>query len=388
MTSLIHFNAAGASICADNVVEAQINYLREEQQLGGYLCASNHSEDWQKLYQRIASLILAQEHQIALQESATRAMVSALLSIPWESGDEVIITEFEYGANFVAIHQLAEKYELVIKVVSLREGNINVEDVLHTVSDKTKALIITWVPSHIGTRVPAEEVGRAIKDHHLYYVVDACQVAGQLPIDVTKLHCDFLCATGRKFLRAPRGTGFLYASDRVINDALLPIITDHFATELKPSGDFSLRKDARRFELWEGNWSARLGLSVAIDNLLSNQTNIYKSIETTAKSVREKLNEIPHLTTYENEMNASGIITFNLAQWKASELNKYLLDHSIVTSVSYFDSGPIQMQQRSNTEVNRISVHSYNSLDDINILAEVLMRAATSPLSSESKKVY
>src|SRR5690606_16756973 len=82
------------------------------------------------------------------------------------------------------------------------------------------------------------------------YVVDACQSVGQLPVDVEAIGCDFLAGAGRKFLRGPRGTGFLYARQSTVGH-LEPHAIDLHSAEWITEGAYRLRDDARRFELWE-----------------------------------------------------------------------------------------------------------------------------------------
>ncbi len=367
-----HLNAAGASLCSDKVVQAQINYLKQEQRLGGYWCAAQHQAQWDALYQAVAHLIGAESRNIALQESATRAMVSALSSINWSTGDEIIITEFEYGANYVALKQLAERYLLKLQVVPLCDGNVKPEDVVARLSANTKAVVVTWVPSHIGTISPAAAIGQALADHHCYYLVDACQAVGQLPLDVKQLHCDFLCATGRKFLRAPRGTGFLFVSDRILDNGLCPPLTDHYAVELNSDLQLAARTDAKRFELWEANWSARLGLKVALEQLLDEQAHIYAALKQKSQRLRTMLQDIPGIGLQDSNRDGSAIITFVSDKMSASSLNQRLLEDKIIASVSHFDSGPLQLKQRAIQSVNRVSLHIYNTERDFTHLCERL----------------
>ncbi len=367
-----HLNAAGASLCSDAVVQAQVDYLKQEQHLGGYLCAAQHQAQWDALYQAVARLVGADSRNIALQESATRAMVSALSSIDWSTGDEIIITEFEYGANYVALKQLAKTHQLKLKVVPLSDGNVKPEDVVARLTPNTKAVVVTWVPSHIGTISPAAVIGKALADHPCYYLVDACQAVGQLPVDVKQLHCDFLCATGRKFLRAPRGTGFLFVSDRALESDLCPPLTDHYAVEMNAELQLAARPDAKRFELWEANWSARLGLKVALEQLLDDQAHIYAALNQKSQRLRSMLQDIPGIRVQDANRDGSAIITFVSDKMSASSLNQRLLDDKIIASVSHFDSGPLQLKQQDIQSVNRVSLHIYNTERDFTHLCQRL----------------
>ncbi len=367
-----HLNSAGASICSDAVIAAQVNYLKQEQELGGYLCAERHQQHWNNLYLSIAKLMGSQTHQVALVESASRAMLNALLSIPWQAGDEVVVTELEYGANYVALLQLAKRFEITIRCVPLRDGNLRTADVLSSITDKTKAVLITWVPSHNGMIAPAAAIGEKLSSFDGYYIVDACQAVGQVPVDFDAMNADFLVATGRKFLRAPRGTGFLLASDKVLERELFPMVTDHFAAEWLDREHFKVRKDARRFETWEANWAARLGMKEAVSQLLQQADEIYRDIQSKAQWLRKMLNEVAHIELCDTGNEQSAIISFRSHKIAAPVLKQYLEQQHIVSSVITLDSGMLDLQRRQIEMLNRVSVHTYNTEDDFNHLISSL----------------
>lgn len=376
--SYIPFNAAGASLCSEQTIDAQVQYLKQEQMLGGYLCAEKHADSWLQLYQSIARLLGCQSRNIALQESATRGLLTALMSLPWQAGDEIVICDFEYGANYVALLQLVKRYQVTIRRVGVKHGSVSADDMANAVNPKTRLVLLTWVPSHNGVVCPAEAIGQALIERKkslnlsFVYAVDACQAVGQMPVDVTTLCCDFLCATGRKFLRAPRGTGFLYVSDALLEQNYCPIITDHFAAPLKSDKQFELRDDAKRFELWEANWSARMGLKIAIEQLLDEESRIYQRLSKLAEQLRSALRSIDPLTLCDTGDKQSAIITFYLSNKSAKAVYQYLLDNQITSSVVTPDAGLLDLTHRQITELNRVSVHTYNTESDINALQSAL----------------
>ncbi len=367
-----HLNAAGASIQSDAVVAAQVEYLKLEQIFGGYLCAERYQSQWKALYQNIARLTNARVEQVALVESATRAMLNALLSIQWQPGDEVVVSELEYGANYVALLQLAKRFDITIRCVPLRDGELKAEDVLDSITDKTRAVLVTWVPSHNGMIAPAAAIGEQLSSFDGYYLVDACQAVGQIPVDFEALNADFLVATGRKFLRAPRGTGFLLVSDKVLERELFPLITDHFAAEWQDKEHFKIREDARRFETWEANWGARLGMKVAVEELLLDSSEIYRDIQSKARQLRRMLGDISHVELCNTGCEQSAIISFRSQKLHARALKQHLDQQYLVTSLITLDSGLLDLQHRQLGELNRVSVHTYNTTDDFHHLIEVL----------------
>ncbi len=370
--SMINFNAAGASSVSSQVIKAQIDYIEREQQLGGYYCAQLHQSDWEQVYTLIGALIHSPEHQIALQESASRAMLNSLLSIPWQQGDEVVVSEFEYGANFVALLQLAEKYQLVIKVAACHNGVLDPEEVVGLITDKTRALLMCWVPSQNGVINPVEAIGQKLGNRAIYYLVDACQAVGQLEVDVERLRCDFLVATGRKFLRAPRGTGFLYVSRRVLQQNLKPEVTDHNAAHWVDTHQYQLVSSARRFELFESSLSARMGLKVALESLGENPQQVYQQLASISQQIRDALKAMPQYEVCDTGEQQSAIITLRHRALSAQQLYLRLLELGFVTSVVTESAGLLEIRNRCLPELLRISPHIYNSQQDIRRLLACL----------------
>ncbi|NVK88612.1 MAG: aminotransferase class V-fold PLP-dependent enzyme [Gammaproteobacteria bacterium] len=365
MTPISNFNAAGHATPDDDVVQVQCDYLKREQAIGGYWLAEQHSDDWQTLYQHLADLINAAPVNIALQDSATRAMQMALLAIPWQSGDEVIISDWEYGANLVPLLQLQQRYQLNIKRLPNRHGQPDFSQLPAFVTAQTKAILITLVGSHNGAILNTQSFTHALRSFSGYVVADACQALGQIAVDVKAFPCDFLLATGRKFLRAPRGTGFLYASNRVLQEGLFPMVTDHSASRLVPELDFELRRDAKRFECWEANWSSRLGFKVALDQLLAKPSAIYAQLAEQSARLRAELASIAGLTMHDSGDDLSAIITFNIDSVSAPILHQSLRARGIETAVSYVDAGWFDFHQRQLPPLNRISAHVYNTEHEI-----------------------
>jgi selenocysteine lyase/cysteine desulfurase len=202
--------------------------------------------------------------------------------------------------------------------------------------------------------------------------VDACQSVGQYPVDVKRIGCDLLSATGRKYLRAPRGTGFLYVKQDRLSELHPPFPDVRAATWTAPN-NYTLRNDAKRFENWENNYAAIMGLGKAVDYTIKlGITNIRKQIELLATELREKLRFLPGVTVTDIGKQKSGIVTFTMNSLTAKQIQQNLAQKNINVSVSSQSSTLLDMQRRKLKEVVRASVHYYNTPREIDILINEL----------------
>jgi len=211
-----HFNNAGASLPADAVVDTIIQYLQEESTMGGYEAEAKYKPQLDRTYDLIAQLINADKNEIAILESASAAWVIAFNGISFSEGDEIITCEMEYVTNVIGLLNVQKRYGIVIKVIPNDEqGNFSLSALENEITPKTKLIAITHIASGTGGVMPVVAIGAVARQHGILYLLDACQSAGQVPLNVKEIGCDMLTVTGRKYLRAPRGTGFLYVRKEV-----------------------------------------------------------------------------------------------------------------------------------------------------------------------------
>ena len=209
--TLTHFNNAGASLMPRPVYEALTSHLALEQEIGGYEAQDAAKEAQADFYHAFADLLNAAPDEIAFAESATRAWDAIFYALPLEKGDRILVHSSTYSSNYLALLQLAKRKGLHIDFVpSDAHGQIDVNAMHDLMQDSTRLVLLTHCPSQSGLIQPAEAVGRFARTHGILYLLDACQSVGQMPIDVKAIGCHALTGTGRKFLRGPRGTGFLY----------------------------------------------------------------------------------------------------------------------------------------------------------------------------------
>ena len=372
----LHFMAAGAALMPHQVLTAVQNHLALEMQIGGYAAAAEMDID--RLYEKIGRLINAHPRNIAFVPNATEAWCRAFYALPLRPNQRILTCEAEYAANHVALIQKAKRDNVKIECVpSDASGQLDLE-AFDTMLDEDVGLIsLTWVPTNGGLVNPAAEVGKRAQAYGIPYLLDACQAVGQFPIDVQALGCDFLSATGRKFLRGPRGTGFLYVADSWLHK-LEPTMIDHFAAPLMDANSYELRPDARRFETWESPYALRAGLEAAVDLALClGAEAIFQRIGKLSRQMRTGLAHIPGVHLHDLGVDPCGIVSFNHPaatepqQWVALLQAQNIYIGASKPSSTFFDS-----QRRSLPALFRASPHYYNSEDEVDRFVEAFAQLA------------
>ena len=352
---------------------AVLNYLQEEALYGGYETMSKYDRELRQTYQNIASLINCEPEEVALVENATVAWNMAFSSIEFRKGDVILTSEVEYGSNFVNYLKAKKEKGVIVQVIPPdANGAVDVEALEAMISPAVRLISITHIPTNGGLINPVAAIGEIAAKHGILYLVDSCQSVGQMPMDVQKIQCSFLTATGPKFLRGPRGTGFLYVSKAVM-DQLNPPFLDHHAAQWIDAEHYTMHPAAQRFENWESSRALQMGLSeaVAYANQLGVE-NTWMRIQQLADYTREELAKIPDIEVLDMGKQKCGIVTFRKQGTPAPMLHQYLEKNAINTSVVARASTLLDMQRRHLDSINRASVHYYNTFEEIDRLTAVL----------------
>jgi cysteine desulfurase / selenocysteine lyase len=359
------------------VLEAMTSYLRREAEIGGYETAEEASVQLDAVYDSLARLVGADRDEIALTENATVAWQMAFYALPLGRGDRILTTRAEYAANYVAFLQLAKRTGARIEVIpDDADGVLDPEALERMIDGSVRLIAITWVPTNGGLVNPAAGVGRIARAHGIPYLLDACQAVGQMPVDVAALGCDMLSATGRKFLRGPRGTGFLYVR-RELMRRLEPPMIDHFAAPWVAPDRYELRPDARRFETWENNYAARLGLGVAVEYALGiGLEAIEARCRALADQLRAGLGEISGVKLHDLGPKPAAIVSFSLRDREAEAVKAELAAAGINVSTSDPASTLLDATQRHLPMLVRASPHYYNSEEEIERLLTAVRRTS------------
>jgi selenocysteine lyase/cysteine desulfurase len=374
----IHLNNAGAALMPAPVIAAVKDHIDLEAAIGGYEAEAQEAARLEGVYESIARLIGAGREEIALTENATVAWDLAFYALGFAPGDRILTARAEYAANYIAYLQVARRTGAVIEVIPDDAQGVLDPDALEAMIDaRVKLISITWIPTNGGLLNPAAEVGRVARAHGIPYLLDACQAAGQLPIDVEALGCDMLSATGRKFLRGPRATGFLYVR-RATLAGLEPPMLDLFGASWTGPGSYALREDARRFETWENNYATRLGLGVAADYAMSiGLEAIQERAFALADALRAALREVPGLTIYDLGKRPCAIVSFAVAGIESEVIEAALRARRVNVSTSSRASTLLDATARDLPVVVRASPHYYNTEDEIAEAADLVAKIAS-----------
>lgn len=370
---VLHFNNAGASLMPLPVLNATIGHLQLEAQIGGYEAEERSHHAIEHVYDATAALIGCSRDEIAIIENATRAWDMAFYAISFRPGDRILTAVAEYASNYIAYLQVARKTGAIVEAVPNDEyGQISIEALRKAIDDRVKLIAITHIPTNGGLVNPVAEVGKVAREAGVLYLVDACQSVGQMPIDVNLIGCDMLSATGRKYLRGPRGTGFLYVRQSVL-EQLEPPFLDLHAAEWIARDRYEMVPNARRFENWETNYAGKIGLGVAIDYAMQwGLDTTWRRIKNLAYNLRTRLSTLPGVIVHDRGATQCGIVTFTVEDKDPEKIKRRLAEQAINVTVSERSSTLLDMEERRLDRLVRASVHYYNSEEEIERFCEML----------------
>ena len=363
---VLHFNNAGAALMPQPVLDATIAHLQLEARIGGYEAAARADVAVERVYDAAATLLGCSRDEIAIVENATRAWDMAFYSIPFQPGDRILTAMAEYASNYIAFLQISKKTGAVVEVVpNDAHGQLSLEALRKMIDERVKLIAITHVPTNGGLVNPIVEVGKVARENGILYLVDACQSVGQMPIDVEQIGCDMLSATGRKYLRGPRGTGFLFVRKNVL-ERLEPPLLDLHAAEWVDKDRYVMVPDARRFETWETNYAGKIGLAVAIDYALGwGMDTVWRRVKNLAYMLRSQLSPLPGVIVRDRGVTQCGIVTFTVEDKDPEEIRLALSRQHINVSVTRRESTLLDMDARGLETMVRASVHYFNNEEEV-----------------------
>jgi selenocysteine lyase/cysteine desulfurase len=383
---VVHLNNCGASLPPSIVVDAVVSHLKAEEDLGPYEAASVAGERTTALYRAAATSIGCKESEIAFCDSASRAWNVLVYSLRLKAGDRVLVSPLEFGSGLIAVQHAAERAGAKVEVLPAdAEGSVILQDLKKVLSGRPPALVaITHAAAHSGSVNPVREIGEMVKTVGSFYLIDACQSLGQMPISVDSFRCDALTATGRKWLRGPRGTGFLYVRNG-ISELIDPVTSDLVTTDylIEPDAEtctrLKIRPDARRFELWERSIAAAIGLGVALEYLLeltSINHDIYDRILELAQYAADQLRRVDGVSVWAPSRAQSGVVGFAVRGRAPADVRAACSRDGInISTMSAWDA-PLDFSRRKTAMACRIAPHYFNAHEEIDHFLRVIRNLA------------
>ncbi|MBP2324068.1 selenocysteine lyase/cysteine desulfurase [Kibdelosporangium banguiense] len=364
---LVFLDSAGSSLPPAPVLREVQAHLQRESEVGGYRAASERADDLAAGYAVFAEFLGCEPHEVAFTDSATRSWLAALDAISLKPGDRVLVTEAEYHSNALALLHLGHQIE---PIPSDETGAVDVQALKAMVDERVKLVSLVHVPTNGGLVNPVKEVAEIAHSVGALVLLDACQSIGQLPVDAAGLGVDIVSGTGRKWLRAPRGTGVLVVRDQV---GLRPRLIDGTAALWESPDKFTLSPGAKGFELWEYGVAERLGMIAAARYAMSlGIEEIAAAVQERAKLTRSLLSEVPGVTVHDLGSRQCGIVTFDVAGREAEEVRDRLWERGIAVTVSYASSTQYDMTRRGLDKLVRASPHYFVSGEQIARFADAL----------------
>jgi selenocysteine lyase/cysteine desulfurase len=374
-TERIHLNNAGAALVTTAVADAIAEHLAAESRLGGYEAAETRIDRVQGAYAALARLVATVPRNIAVAPSSTIAFTQALSAFDLRPGDQILTTRNDYASQQITFLSLSRRVGVeIVRADDLPEGGVDPDSVRRLVRRRRPRLVaVTWVPTNSGLVQQVEAIGEICEAAAVPYLVDACQAVGQIPIDVARVHCDYLAATARKFLRGPRGIGFLYVSDRMLEAGAYPLLVDMQGANWTGPDAFELTPDARRFETWESPCALVLGMGAAaryaLDVGIETARDRARALATLA---REHLARLPGARVLDRGGELCAIVTVELAGRDPTQLKLELRRRGVNVSVTTRTAAVIDMDDKHATAALRLSPHYYNTEDEVAAAVEMI----------------
>lgn len=366
-----HLNNAGAALMPSPVLDAVLQHLQRESAMGGYEAADEAAPLVEGAYGSVARLIGARDRNMAVVENATVAFAQALSAFDFQPGDCILTTRNDYISNQLMYLSLSGRRGVeVVRAEDLPEGGVDPESVrTHIARRRPRLVAVTHVPTSSGLVQPVEAIGEICQAAGVPFLIDACQAVGQLELDVGRLRCDFLAATARKFLRGPRGVGFLYVSDRMLEEGMYPLLVDMRGAEWLEQDSYRLVDNASRFENWEFAYALLLGMGAAADYALEvGVQRTGRRAHELADHARRRLAELPGVRVLDRGSRQCAIATAEIAGLEAPRLVRLLREKGINTSAVPRGYAVIDMDDKQAKTALRVSPHYYNTSEEIDLL--------------------
>jgi selenocysteine lyase/cysteine desulfurase len=376
----IHLNNAGAALMPEPVIGALQDHVELESRIGGYEAEELRAPEIGAAYRSVARLLGTESRNIAFTENATVSNLQAISSIPFAAGDLILTTRNDYASSQIQFLSLQRRMGVrVMRAPDDPAGGVDVQAMSHLIrTQKPKLVCVTHVPTNSGLVQDVSAIGAVCRDAGVFYLVDACQSVGQMPIDAGRIQCDFLSASARKYLRGPRGCGFLFVSDRVLQAGLAPLFLDMRGADWIAENQYREVRDARRFENWEFSWALVLATAEAARYAQTiGLESIRERVRALATGLRERLGTVEHLRLLDRGRELCGIVSVAVDHRDPRQLVAALREQRINASAQIREYAVLDYDDKGVNTSLRLSPHYYNTEQEIDVAVSALRQLLT-----------
>ncbi|MGY1584670.1 aminotransferase class V-fold PLP-dependent enzyme [Streptomyces sp. MN13] len=381
--SVIHFNNAGCGLIARPVLRAMLDHLHLEAEIGGYEASAARAAEIADFHASVGELVGAGARNIAFAGSATHAYTKALSAIDFRPGDIVLTTRNDFISNQIAFLALRRRHGVrIMHAPDHPDGSgVDVQAMARLMrTHRPRLVAATHVPTNSGLVQPVAEIGRHCRELDLLYLVDACQSVGQYPIDVEEIGCDLLTATCRKFLRGPRGSGFLYVSDRLLEGGYEPLFIDMYGARWTAPGAYRPVDTAARFEEWEFPYATVLGCAAAVRYALQVGVEpVARRTPALAARLRGRLAELSGVRTLDGGTAPAALVTFAVEGWRAQPFKAAMDARRINSALSFREFAQFDFRDKEVEWCLRLSPHYYNTEDEVDVVVAAVAELVRGP---------
>lgn len=374
-----HLNNCGSSLPTSQVVDAMVDYLQVEAQMGGYEIAAARQADLDDFSVASAEYLGCDSSEIAFSSGAAEAWWRAFTAVPLTAGDRILVTSSEYQANAFGWMVASERGVAIDVIPNDGDGVVDLDAMVELLDERVRLISFTMISLGNGAVQPAAEAAARVRaaGSDAIFLLDACQAAGQLPLQVDELGCDFLVYTGRKFMRGPRGTGALYARAEVLDRLGPPTFVDGASAVWRPEGGYELLPGAQRFEFGEFGYGAKVGLAAATRYMLDVGIEaIAERVGSLADRLRGELAAIDGVQVHDQGRSRCGIVTFTVDGIASADMATVLRAGGVNTSTPHRSASQLDLGARGITDVVRAGVHYFNTDSELDRLLEIVQAAS------------
>lgn len=316
--------------------------------------------------------------EIIFVRGATEAInlvASSVAEMNVSPGDEIILSRLEHHSNIVPWQIMAKKNKAVIKVAEADEnGDVSFESIFKNVTSKTKIISITHISNAIGSILPVKDICKEAKSRGILTLIDGCQAAPLLEVDVQDIDCDFYVFSGHKTY-GPTGIGVLYGRENILAEAP-PYQGGGDMIDKVTFEETTYAGLPSKFEAGTPNIVGAIGLGSALKWMQDiGINNIY---EHSKKVINEGINileDIDGLKIIGKPKHRGGVISFTYKDIHSHDLGTLLNSYNIAVRTGHHCAQPT-MQRYNVSSTVRASVGYYNNKEDFEALAEGILKVS------------